>query len=152
MTTDELYTVAEEQGVYIVQWNFPDEINGLYFHEEGKQPTIALAERLTEGSSLYRCVLAEELGHHFTSAGNLLPSRYFYSLWQSNIGSGEFKARKWAAEVLMPAPNIKAALAAGTCEAWELAEEFGVTNEMVRFRFCLQDCQKLLQISRDNER
>lgn len=139
MTTDELYTVAEEQGVYIVQWNFPDEINGLYFCEEGKQPTIALAERLAEGSSLYRCVLAEELGHHFTSAGNLLPSRYFYRLWRSNIGRGEYKARKWAAEALMPGPMLKTALAAGSCEAWELAEEFGVTNEMVVFRMGLGD-------------
>ena len=116
MTTDELYTLAEEQGVYIVQWNFPDEINGLYFHEEGKPPTIALSERLSEGSSLYRCVLAEELGHHFTSAGNLLPSRYFYRLWRSNISRGEYKARKWAAETLIPRQKLKAALAAGARE------------------------------------
>ncbi|WP_278279260.1 ImmA/IrrE family metallo-endopeptidase [Syntrophomonas palmitatica] len=123
----------------------------MYFHEEGKPPTIALSERLSEGSSLYRCVLAEELGHHFTSAGNLLPSRYFYRLWRSNISRGEYKARKWAAETLIPRQKLKAALAAGARETWELAEEFGVTCEIVQLRLSLNDCQELIRSYRGQE-
>lgn len=91
----------------------------------------------------FRCVLAEELGHHYTSAGNNLPVKFSSYRQKMNISRSEYYARKWAALELMPLDMVKKALAAGILEVWELAEEFDVTEDVVRFRMGLPDVQGL---------
>jgi hypothetical protein len=43
----------------------------------------------------------------------------------------------------MPLDMVKKALASGVSEVWELAEEFGVTEDVVRFRMGLPDVRGL---------
>jgi len=85
--------------------------------------------------------LAEELGHHYTSTGNSLPVKCSSYRQKMNISRSEYQARKWAALELIPLNMIKKALASGITEVWELAEEFGVTEDVARFRMRLPDVQ-----------
>lgn len=148
---DDLLYMVEESGIYLVHWDFAPPVNGFYYHEEGLVPTIGIARHIGEYSPLYDCVLAEELGHHYTTTGYHLPVKYFNYANRQNISRAEYRAMKWAALKLMPVEHIKRALHAGFCEIWELAEEFGVTEELVRFRMKLEDCQEMLLASRDGE-
>ncbi|MDD3898742.1 MAG: ImmA/IrrE family metallo-endopeptidase [Syntrophomonadaceae bacterium] len=59
------------------------------------------------------------------------------------MSRAEYQARKWAALELMPLDMVKKALASGVSEVWELAEEFGVTEDVVRFRMGLPDVRGL---------
>lgn len=136
---DDLCLLAEEQGIYVIDWDFDHSINGIYYHEEGRRPAIGIARRIREGSCLFRCVMAEELGHHFTSTGNILPVKCSNYRLRLAINRAEYQARKWGALRLMPAEQVKNALVAGITEVWELAEDFGVTEDLVRFRLRIED-------------
>ena len=72
------------------------------------------------------CVLAEELGHYHTSAGNILD--------QEDTGNRkqEYKARKWAYETILPVENILFALADGHGEIWDMAEYLEVDEAFLR--------------------
>lgn len=102
---------------------------------------VGIAKHIHDGSCLFRCVLAEELGHHYTSTGNSQPVKCSSYRQKMNISRSEYQARKWAALELIPLNMIKKALAAGITEVWELAEEFGVTEDVARFRMGLPDVQ-----------
>lgn len=73
-----------------------------------------------------RCILAEELGHHHTTVGDILD--------QSDIGNRkqERKARAWAYEKMVPLNSIKQALTVGCREPWEMAEYLDVDERFLR--------------------
>lgn len=71
------------------------------------------------------CVFAEELGHHFTSAGDILDLDDINSLKQ------EHKARVWAYHKLLPIENVYAAAMQGYTESWQMAEYFDLDEEFV---------------------
>ena len=73
-----------------------------------------------------RCVLAEELGHHYTTVGDILD--------QSDIGNRkqERKARAWAYEKMIPLSSIKQAFTVGYTELWEMAEYLEVDERFLR--------------------
>lgn len=76
---------AYEEGIDIVHYNFDsDQIKGLYM-----DGVIALNQKL-ETTREKTCILAEELGHHETSFGNILDQTVTANRKQ------EYKARIWA--------------------------------------------------------
>lgn len=79
-----------------------------------------------ETSTRRACVLAEELGHHHTTVGNILD--------QSDIGNRkqERKARAWAYEKMAPLDSIKQAFTAGYYEPWDIAEYLDVDERFLR--------------------
>lgn len=68
------------------------------------------------------CVLAEELGHHFTSEGEILD--------QSSINNRkqEAAARKWACRRLLSLSGIIEACEAGCANTYEIAEYLNITE------------------------
>lgn len=72
------------------------------------------------------CVLAEELGHHYTTVGDILD--------QSDIGNRkqERKARAWAYEKMIPLTSIKQAFTVGYTDPWEIAEYLDVDERFLR--------------------
>ena len=73
-----------------------------------------------------RCILAEEVGHHETSVGNILDQKSLLNQKQ------EQKARVWAYNELLPESEIIAAASNGFTEVWEMAEDLEVTEEFLR--------------------
>lgn len=72
------------------------------------------------------CVLAEELGHYFTTEGNILD--------QENLDNAkqEHRARVWAYNKLLSADQIVEAAAKGHTEVWDMAEYLDVDEEFLR--------------------
>lgn len=74
------------------------------------------------------CVLAEEMGHHYTSVGNIL------DMSDTANRKQERQARMWAYNRLIGLCGIIKAYKAGCQNRYEIAEYLEVTEE------CLQEC------------
>jgi len=72
------------------------------------------------------CVLAEELGHHYTSVGNILDQSKVENRKQ------ERKARAWAYNLLIPLNAFVDAYKAGVTNRYELAEFLEVSEEFLQ--------------------
>lgn len=101
--------------IYEVDMN----IKGLY-----ADGIIAISKRL--GSSIEKvCILAEELGHYHTSAGDILDQSKIENRKQ------EKRARNWAYEKLVPLARIVQAYKSGVSNRYEMAEFLEVTEEFL---------------------
>ncbi|MEY9097035.1 ImmA/IrrE family metallo-endopeptidase [Paenibacillus sp. RC84] len=72
------------------------------------------------------CVLAEELGHHNTSVGNILDQSLIQNRKQEQL------ARQWAYEFMIPLEMIVQAYHSHIQDRYQLAEFLGVTEEFLQ--------------------
>lgn len=84
---------------------------------------IWIKKDLTEKEKI--CILAEEIGHHETSYGNIL------DLNDINNAKQEHTARRWAFEKLVPIDAILSAVQAGHTELWDIAEHLSVSEKFL---------------------
>lgn len=108
-------------GVRVYDFDLGDgDFDGLYV-----DGNIALSDKM-ETSVRRACVLAEELGHHYMTVGDILD--------QNDIGNRkqERKARAWAYEKMIPLSSIKRAIEKGYYETWEIAEYLDVDEKFLR--------------------
>ena len=71
------------------------------------------------------CILAEELGHHFTSYGDILDQSKHENEKQ------ELRARAWAFEKLLPIDRFVTAFEHGCLNRFEIADFLEVTEEFI---------------------
>ncbi|MBY6844610.1 hypothetical protein HYI19_07315 [Clostridium botulinum] len=119
MTYNKLLYEAESQGVEVVEMKFKGTCKGLYGDN-----VIALDKDI-ETLKERRCILAEELGHHHTSSGNILDNSSISNLKQ------EKRARNWGYEKLVGIIDIVNAFNAGTRNRYEMAEYLEVTEDFL---------------------
>lgn len=106
---------------------------GLYFKVPGIPPTIAIDKSIISYSYKYISILAEELGHHFTTYGDLLEDSDTYSEKlmknkQENI------AKLWAANFLISDEDFVQALYNCISNIHDMAEHFNVTEEIIKYK------------------
>lgn len=120
MLYDILQVEAEAQGLDVFEMPLRGKIKGLY-----KDSTIAINKFLRDRVEK-ACILAEELGHHHTSVGNILDQTDIRNRKQ------ELRARQWAYERLIPLSAIVQAYYAKVNGRYEIAEYLGVTEEFLQ--------------------
>lgn len=86
---------------------------------------IAISKRI-KTTSEKTCILAEELGHHYTSVGDILDQSKIENRKQ------EKKARGWAYQKLVGITKLIEAYKAGCRNRYELAEFLEVTEEFLQ--------------------
>jgi Zn-dependent peptidase ImmA (M78 family) len=131
---DLLFEIAAENNISIEYVNFPDNIQGLYFKDEGIDPVIGINNKIISDPSLFTCVLAEELGHHFTTVGDCAAEYYSYSD-RLIVNKKETLALKWATELLMPLNEIVQAVKDKITDFHEIASYLQVTEQFLLKRF-----------------
>lgn len=72
------------------------------------------------------CTLAEELGHYYTTVGNILNQDDVSNRKQERL------ARQWAYEKLVPVENIHSAASDGYTQIWEMAEYLDVDEKFLK--------------------
>lgn len=73
-----LLALAKNEGINIIWWDFIPPLEAIYWAAPDLPPIIGLSYSLKLNSKAYlRCILAEELGHHFTASTNALPQKIF---------------------------------------------------------------------------
>ena len=121
MNYDALLKEADEEDVDVVELNFRNSCKkGLY-----SSNTIALNKHLCNSNEKC-CILAEELGHHYTSSGQILNLEDVTSVKQ------EKRARNWAYIKLVGIIDIVNAHRSGVKNRYELAEYLSVTEEFLQ--------------------
>lgn len=120
MTYEELLIESESQNLIVKEKNLPG-YNGRIYKNR-----IAISKNLNMSEK--KCVLAEELGHHHTSVGNILNMEDLSNRKQ------ERQARLWGYNKLIGLAGIVNAFESGCQSAYEAAEFLEVTVEY------LQEC------------
>lgn len=122
-TLERLEQHAADCNIRLVTAPLPAPIRGLYYAPP-EFVSITLSAALST-SAERATVLAEELGHHYTTPVNLFtapaPQQRLY----------ERRAAAWAANALVPLSRIVAAWEAGVRTRWDLADYLGATEEFV---------------------
>ena len=132
---ERLVEVATQEGLQIVEnAPLPESFLGLYYQTEGYQPAIFLSKTIYGQRKLERIVLAEEIGHHLTSATHCLPKTFQNYQHRLHFSREEYQARRRGSKLLITADELLDALAQGLDEIWDLAEHFNVPDDYMKFR------------------
>lgn len=110
--------IEYDEEVEVLETPLPGNLKGLY-----ADGAIAVDSKLD--STEKACVIAEELGHHYTTSGDILD--------QSNVSNRKLEkvARNWGYEKLVGLPDLIDAHKSGVRNRHELAEFLGVTEEFI---------------------
>lgn len=111
-----LIEIAEENNILICEKHFKSNAKGLC-----KGNKIGISKELN--STEKTCVLAEELGHYFTTTGNILDQSN-----KNNIKQ-ERKARVWGHNYLIKIEDLIQAALDGCRNLYETAEYLEITEE-----------------------
>jgi len=121
MTYECLMLEAEKEGVKVYEHRFiSSQLKGLYFDN-----IITLNSSIETGAERL-CVFAEELGHYYTSYGNILEQNFAGNRKQ------ERRARGWAYEKIITLDKLIEAHKTGIRSCYELAEFLGVTENFIK--------------------
>lgn len=126
----ELYGLAEKQNIPILRYPLPE--NGsMSLQLSGGAQFIGMDDGVADGGAQERVHLSHELGHCLTGS--------FYSVYTAVDcrQRHENRADKWAVRKLIPVEQLDDAVAEGCTELWELADRFGVTEDLMRKAVCL---------------
>ena len=119
MTYEDLLIRIEKEGIEYFENNYIGKMKGLYVDN-----TITINTNLdTEAEK--KCVLAEELGHHFTSYGNIM------DLSKIKNRKQERRARAWAYDRLIGITGLINAYKHGCRNRYEIAEYLNVSEQFL---------------------
>lgn len=117
MNLNKLYNLTEKENIKIYNYNIPD-VFGMFINIE-KINAIVLRKNLSQYEE--KSTLAEELGHYYYDAT--------YPVCCSDlqlISKQEYRARKWAYNVLIPIEDLVSALKNGLDNIDVLSDYFEV--------------------------
>jgi len=119
MTYEDLLLEVEKEGIEYFENNYIGKMKGLYIDN-----TITLNSNIdTEAEK--KCILAEELGHHFTSYGNIIDQSKIENKKQ------ERRARAWAYDKLIGITGLINAYKYGCRNKYEIAEYLNVSEQFL---------------------
>ena len=106
---EKLYKLIERENIKLeILDSLPDHIDGMYLKSESSYPIIVINKKLENDSMKFKIVLAEELGHHFTSVGDSSVMFNSYAK-RLQLDKAEIQALKWATEYILPIDKLKPA-------------------------------------------
>jgi Zn-dependent peptidase ImmA (M78 family) len=118
---DELYRIAEEEGIKVLSFNLPK--NKAVTVNIGDDCYIGVDPAVFGRECEERIILAHEMGHIATGAFYTEDTDEEYRKKQ------ELKAERWAMEHLVPKSALKKAIKNGCHSLESMAEHFCVTEE-----------------------
>jgi len=116
---EQLLKEAEEEGLKVISWPFHGKTKGLYY-----DGVIAINKDLSTTAER-TCILAEELGHYYTSYGNIIDQKITTNRKQEEI------AKRWAVHRLVNLNDFIRAFKSGACNKYEVAEFLGTTEKFL---------------------
>lgn len=110
---------AENECIEVIEISFKGKIKGLYYNR-----VIAINKHI-ETTAEKTCILAEELGHYYTTVGNILDQK---KITNRKL---ERRARAWAYRRLVPLDKLVKAYKEGIRTKHELAEYLDITERFL---------------------
>lgn len=127
-TLTSLYRCAERKKIKVLEFPLPQ--SSSMSIEEGDRCYIGIDRTQIQTQADERTRLAHELGHCVTGS--------FYSRYTAVDcrQRHENRADKWAIRRLISAADLDKAVAAGYMELWQLADYFGITEDLIKKAVC----------------
>lgn len=124
-----LYHIAHQENIAVDRFALSSR-EALSIMAEDGSCFVAIDPDKLQGETDERSKLAHELGHCITGA--------FYNQYSDYDcrQRHENRADKWAVTQLIPVDELDEAIAAGYTEIWDLADHFGVTEDLARKAVC----------------
>jgi hypothetical protein len=119
MTYEQLAMIAENEDIEVIEINFRGHTKGLY------SDNVISINSSIETTIEKKCILAEEMGHHYTTSGNILDLKAVSNRKQ------ECLARNWSFEKLVPLKELINASFNCCTNIFELAEYFDITEQFL---------------------
>ena len=130
----DIYSLIEYENIALEEVYFKSSnIEVIYFKVSEMNPIIGIHKKLLADTRKYISVLAEELGHHFTSSGNLTSECITYSD-KLNRSKQEKRARIWASNFLISDNEIIRAILQNINTIYGLSLHFNVTEEIIKYK------------------
>lgn len=124
---EKLILKAEEAGIGVVEKNMRDSFKGLY-----SDNAILINSNLSDTEKA--CIMAEELGHHFTTVGNILDQSKIINRKQETL------ARRWGYEKRIPLEDIAKAIKDCCRSIYDISEYLNIPEwyieEAIEFYNC----------------
>lgn len=128
---DKLLKLAHDENIIIHYTDYiPGNLGGLYVEIPGLGPVINILNSIKNNKKEFTEVLAEEIGHYFTSIGDSISKVNSYTD-KLNILRCENKANKWACEFLIREDELIDALNKNINCIHDLAEYLDVDVEIL---------------------
>ena len=124
MEISELYAFAESRMIDIDSIRTKS-IASVSVRLDGGKCAIGIDESKMSDSSELKSVLAHEIGHCETGAF------YTETSYLELRSRCEYRADKWAVRTLLPKSEMENAMRCGETQVWQLAEHFGVDEELI---------------------
>ena len=115
----QLYKLIEAENIELIEDDIPGRVKGLYFDN------IIVLHKGIDTQSEKNCILAEELGHYFTSSGIHLDQSSSETIKQ------EYQARRWATKQMLNPLRLIDAFKTGVRNRWELAQFLDLTEDFI---------------------
>lgn len=128
-STNDLYQLAQTAGITVCPANLP-KTKSVCVEDESRRCYIGLDCSLRDESPEQRTLFARELGYGITGALHNIYAPYTVRRKHQS------RAERWAVLEMIPREELEAALSEGRTSEWELAELFGVTEDLVRVALC----------------
>lgn len=106
---EDLHLLIERENIILdITENLPENVDGIYLKSSDSFPIIGINCNIVNDKMKYSIVLAEELGHHFTSVGD---SSVMFNSYSKRLilDKSEIRALKWATEYILPLEKLKPA-------------------------------------------
>lgn len=126
---NKLFKIAEEHGIVVEYIRLHKTIYGVYYKEDGLIPAIGINKLIMNDIRTLTCVLAEELGHHFTTIGDTTAECFCY-VDRILLNKNELNALKWAAKTLI-SPDEMISVISSSNNNYECAQALGVTEKFL---------------------
>lgn len=121
---DHLNSIVNDEGITCIEnARLPSRFKGIY--SSYNEDRMILLGHAIQSCAEKTCILAEELGHHFTSYGDILDQTKHENEKQ------ELRARAWATEKLLPLDRVVAAFEHGCRNLFEIADFLDLTEEFI---------------------
>lgn len=125
---DKLLKICTTSGIHLERTKLPNNLKAILYSDNDTEPVITI-DPSVETYKEAACLLAEEIGHYFTSCGNLLTDS---NLHKSIINKQEYIAKKWAFKYLLSLSDLINAHKAGCSSLYEVAEYLEITEEFLK--------------------
>ncbi|WP_077846192.1 Zn peptidase [Clostridium puniceum] len=129
-----IFEIIEKENINIEETTIRYNDNkGIYINIRGIPPTILIDKSIINYRCKYASIISEELGHHFTTLGNLPQKSKSYSeKLQKN--KKENRAKSWAANFLISDEDFVQALYNCISTPYDMCDCFNVTNEILEYK------------------
>ena len=112
-----------------------DEILGCYYSIDDLD-LIVVNESIISNTKQLNCIIAEELGHYYTTHGNHAPYSCNESNDKINHSRVEVRALKWAVNFLIPTNELLNYISTNSqINKFDLSDYFNVTQDFILSKF-----------------